>query len=199
MTLVRLFAYSFHNDSLFTRLFLVKNVSSQVSGNSTLFAEYLAYHFVHGNFQNVSSSSNESRMLSNSTNRNISLPSPSAPTSPSSAASSSSSATSTANATSLLGRIFRLRTNQLGSSSVQLESGIFPNTTLGRTFLNASELVQLPGNNSQALAWTRGDENSNVTILNQMYVFYPLIRFLSMALSISPLNFIYKRWFIKFC
>jgi hypothetical protein len=30
-------------------------------------------------------------------------------------------------------------------------------------------LVQLPGNNSQVLAWS--DENGNVTILNQMYVF----------------------------
>ena len=97
----------------------------------------------------------------------------SAPTSSSST--SSETASSTASAASLLGRLFVRRNRHLDDSSSwpQLESGIFPNVTLGRTLLNASELVQLPGNNSQVLAWTRGDENSNVTILNQMYVFYP--------------------------
>jgi hypothetical protein len=110
---------------------------------------------------------------------------PSAPTSSSSASSStessssttssSASSSTTASASSLLGRIFRRRTNRLDSSSPQLESGIFPNTTLGRTLLNSSDLVHLPGNNSQVLAWTRSDENSNVTILNQVYVFTPFL------------------------
>ena len=176
------------------RLSLVGNVSSEVSGNSTLFAEYLSYHFVHGNFQNTTSSSNQSCKyisISGLRNTNFFSPSSSAPTSSSSSseASSTSSSSTTESSTSesasattsapsrrsLLGRIFRRKTSRFDSSSPQLESGIFPNTTVGRTLLNASELVQLPGNNSQVLAWTRNDENSNITILNQMYVFNPLL------------------------
>ena len=57
-----------HGPFLLSRLFLVGNVSSQVSANSTLFAEYLAYHFVRGNFQNVSSSYGQPCKLQNSNN-----------------------------------------------------------------------------------------------------------------------------------
>lgn len=108
---------------------------------------------------------------------------PSAPTS----TSSSSSSSSTAGSATLLGRLFR-RQSSSSSSSPSLDSGIFPNTTLGRTLLNASELVRLPGNNSQVLAWTKSSENSNVTILNQAYVF-------TSSSSLSPPLHLLNRWF----
>ncbi|EJD02748.1 Fasciclin-domain-containing protein [Fomitiporia mediterranea MF3/22] len=41
----------------------------------------------------------------------------------------------------------------------------FPNTTVGRTLLNSSDLVFLEGNKHQVLAWT--DRNGTVDILNQ--------------------------------
>jgi hypothetical protein len=56
------FIISFHGPLINTCL-QVGNVSSEVSGNTTLFAEYLSYHFVHGNFQNLSSSSNQCTSL----------------------------------------------------------------------------------------------------------------------------------------
>ncbi|KAF5309780.1 hypothetical protein D9611_013601 [Ephemerocybe angulata] len=50
----------------------------------------------------------------------------------------------------------------------QLESAVYPNVTIGRSLLNSSDLVQLEGNKSQVLAWTRNGTNGNVTILNQI-------------------------------
>ncbi|PPQ74235.1 hypothetical protein CVT24_001106 [Panaeolus cyanescens] len=55
-----------------------------------------------------------------------------------------------------------------GSSGPQPYSGIYPNVTIGRTLLNDSDLVQLEGNKSQVLAWTRSGEQGNITILNQI-------------------------------
>jgi hypothetical protein len=57
--------------------------------------------------------------------------------------------------------------NSGSNSGLQLLSGIYPNTTIGRTLLNDSSLVQLEGNKSQVLVWTRSGEDGNVTILNQ--------------------------------
>ena len=165
---------SFSSWSIAKRLSLVKNfqnVSSQVLSNTTLLAEYLSYHFVHGDFQNVSYTNTSAGGASSS------APSSSTITS----ASTSSSAASPSGTASLFGRLFgRESIHWLDSSpSPQLDSGVFPNTTLGRTLLDSSDLVMLPGNKSQVLAWTRSGENGNVTILNQMYVFsfnYPLIQ-----------------------
>ncbi|KAF6752044.1 FAS1 domain-containing protein [Ephemerocybe angulata] len=50
----------------------------------------------------------------------------------------------------------------------QLESAVYPNVTIGRSLLNSSDLVQLEGNKSQVLAWTRNGSDGNVTILNQI-------------------------------
>ena len=44
-----------------------------------------------------------------------------------------------------------------------------PNTTIGRTLLNASNLVFLEGNKSQVLAWAN-ESDGHVHILNQKYV-----------------------------
>lgn len=160
---------SFSSWSIAKRLSLVQNftnVSSQVSSNTTLLAEYLSYHFVHGDFQNVSYTNTSAGGTSSS------APSSSTITSASSASSSAAAPSGTA---SLFGRLFGRESKKYewldSSSSPQLDSGIFPNTTLGRTLLNSSDLVMLPGNKSQVLAWTRSGENGNVTILNQMYVF----------------------------
>ncbi|KAF9043849.1 FAS1 domain-containing protein [Hymenopellis radicata] len=51
------------------------------------------------------------------------------------------------------------------SNNGSLESQIFPNSTVGRTLLNNSSLVQLEGNKSQVLVWTKVD--NTVQILNQ--------------------------------
>ncbi|KAF6755716.1 hypothetical protein DFP72DRAFT_313679 [Ephemerocybe angulata] len=55
-----------------------------------------------------------------------------------------------------------------GGDGAQLESAVFPNITIGRSLLNSSDLVQLEGNKSQVLAWTRNGPDGNVTILNQI-------------------------------
>jgi len=83
----------------------------------SLFAEYLSHHFVHGNFQNESSSSNQSCTSFHSffaRPRNLFF-FPSAPTSTSTTSSSPSS--STANSAYLLGRLFR-RQSWLSRSEV---------------------------------------------------------------------------------
>ncbi|THU98224.1 hypothetical protein K435DRAFT_661389 [Dendrothele bispora CBS 962.96] len=54
-------------------------------------------------------------------------------------------------------------------SAGSLVSSESPNVTIARTQLNASDLVQLEGNKSQVVAWTR--ENNRVRILNQKYVY----------------------------
>jgi len=49
-----------------------------------------------------------------------------------------------------------------------LETGIFPNVTIGRTLLNDSSYVQLEANKSQVLVWTYYKDK--VVMLNQAYV-----------------------------
>ena len=45
----------------------------------------------------------------------------------------------------------------------------YPNTTLGRTFLNDTTWVSLEGNKSQVVAWATRDDGK-VHILNQRWV-----------------------------
>ncbi|PPQ90707.1 hypothetical protein CVT25_005015 [Psilocybe cyanescens] len=157
-----------------------QNVSSEISSNTTLLAEYLSYHFVNGNFQNTSYTNTSSGGDAGGATSSSSVQS-SSETSTSSSESqttdSTTTATETATATTaaLFGGLFG-RQDQGGSSnsssggggsSPQPYAGIWPNVTIGRTLLNASDLVHLEGNKSQVLAWTRSEENGNVTILNQ--------------------------------
>lgn len=58
----------------------------------------------------------------------------------------------------------------MNSTSAQLLSAIYPNVTIGRTLLNDSSLVDLEGNKSQVLVWTRDSEQTSIRILNQAYV-----------------------------
>ncbi|EDR06221.1 uncharacterized protein LACBIDRAFT_329051 [Laccaria bicolor S238N-H82] len=115
------------------------NLSSDVVNNVTTLADIISYHFVEGLFQNVSFVNTSASASGSSSSASASS------TSSSSATSSSSSSASTATATN--------------SSIPQLFAGVFPNVTLG---------LQLEGNKSQVLAWTRSGDNGNVTILNQV-------------------------------
>lgn len=54
------------------------------------------------------------------------------------------------------------------AGDLQNFTSTYPNTTIGRTYLNATNLVQLEGGKSQVLAWST--LNGNVTVLNQKYV-----------------------------
>ncbi|KAF9451460.1 FAS1 domain-containing protein [Macrolepiota fuliginosa MF-IS2] len=54
-----------------------------------------------------------------------------------------------------------------GPSAPGLLGGIYPNSTIGRSLLNSSEFVQLEGNKSQVLAWSRLGTDGNITLLNQ--------------------------------
>lgn len=56
------------------------------------------------------------------------------------------------------------------SGSFNNETQTYPNTTIGRTTLNASSLVMLEGNKSQVLAWSKWSSDDKVHILNQKYV-----------------------------
>jgi hypothetical protein len=47
------------------------------------------------------------------------------------------------------------------------ETANFPNTTIGRTYLNASSLVMLEGNKSQVLAWSHYGSDNTTHIMNQ--------------------------------
>lgn len=171
----------------------VQNVSSEISSNTTLLAEYLSYHFVNGNFQNTSYTNTSSGGDAGGATSSSSVQS-SSETSTSSSESqttdSTTTATETATATTaaLFGGLFG-RQDQGGSSnsssggggsSPQPYAGIWPNVTIGRTLLNASDLVHLEGNKSQVLAWTRSEENGNVTILNQACVFHSFCMISSM-------------------
>lgn len=148
----------------------VNNISSSVSGNTSLLAEYISYHFISGDFQNTSFTNTSSGGASGSS-CSFSPVGSSTQTS-SITASASASALSTA---AVFERLFGRQTNSNSSSSFpQVFSGVFPNVTLGRTLLNSSDLVMLEGNKSQVLAWTRHGENGDVTILNQAYVIFLL-------------------------
>ncbi|KAF8154905.1 FAS1 domain-containing protein [Crassisporium funariophilum] len=185
-----------------------RNLSSDISGNSTRLAEYLSYHFVYGGFQNASytntsssgggggagggvptttsteiaSSTETSSVLSTasttSTSTSTVTQSTSTVTSSEvSTATTTSGTTATASATAtvtataaLFERLFGRQSSGGSSNSgsnPQPYAGVYPNITLGRTLLNATEWDQLEGNKSQALAWTRSGDNGNVTILNQ--------------------------------
>jgi hypothetical protein len=141
----------------------VSNISSSVSGNTSLLAEYITYHFINGNFQNTSANTSSGGGTSGS---GCSF-SPVVPSTQTTSITASASALSTA---TVFERLFGRQTNS-SNSFPQIFSGIFPNVTLGRTLLNSSDLVMLEGNKSQVLAWTRNSENGNVTILNQVYVY----------------------------
>ncbi|KAG6868842.1 hypothetical protein C0993_009379 [Termitomyces sp. T159_Od127] len=52
-------------------------------------------------------------------------------------------------------------------NSSALNSGVLPNVTLGYTFLSNLSLVQLEGNKSQVLAWSRNDSDGQIYFLNQ--------------------------------
>ncbi|KAG6873061.1 hypothetical protein C0995_003541 [Termitomyces sp. Mi166 len=52
-------------------------------------------------------------------------------------------------------------------NSSALQSGVLPNVTLGHTLLTNSSLVQLEGNKSQVLAWSRNDSDGQIYFLNQ--------------------------------
>ncbi|KAH0578142.1 hypothetical protein H2248_004106 [Termitomyces sp. 'cryptogamus'] len=52
-------------------------------------------------------------------------------------------------------------------NSSALASGVLPNVTLGHTLLANSSLVQLEGNKSQVLAWSRNDSDGQIYFLNQ--------------------------------
>jgi uncharacterized surface protein with fasciclin (FAS1) repeats len=54
------------------------------------------------------------------------------------------------------------------AGDLQNYTSSYPNTTIGRTYLNAGNLVQLEGGKSQVLAWS--NLNGNTTILNQKSV-----------------------------
>ena len=139
----------------------MSNISSTVSGNTSLLAEYITYHFINGNFQNTSFGGGVS-------GGGCSF-SPVVSSTTSITASASASALSTA---AVFERLFGRQAGSNNSSSFpRILGGVFPNVTLGRTLLNSSDLVMLEGNKSQVLAWTRDSENGNVTILNQVYVY----------------------------
>lgn len=143
----------------------MSNISSSVSGNTSLLAEYITYHFINGNFQNTSANTSSGGGASGS---GCSF-SPVVPSTQTTSITASASASALSRA-AVFERLFGRQTNS-SNSFPQIFSGVFPNVTLGRTLLNSSDLVMLEGNKSQVLAWTRNSENGNVTILNQVYVY----------------------------
>ncbi|KDR73238.1 hypothetical protein GALMADRAFT_228341 [Galerina marginata CBS 339.88] len=159
----------------------IQAVPASVSGNSSLLAEYLSYHVVSGDFKNESYGGGGSTSTSSSTYYSSTSTSRSASRSssrrfPTSTASYSNSNgptyTVTATATpsgfaALFGRFERLWNNPGNSSGPQPYSGIWPKVTIGRTLLNAPQLVKLPASKSQVLVWTKYQSNGNVFILNQ--------------------------------
>lgn len=151
----------------------VTAVPQNVSSNATTLADYLSYHFVHGDLSGPS----------------ISLVTPPGPLPmPSAGPGRSDSLISVPLPTpsEVALRHSRRQDQGLpapqspegqpgpavpdGQSNDQLLSTIFPNTTVARTTLNASEFVQLEGGRAQVLAWTRFASELNATILNQLYV-----------------------------
>lgn len=120
---------------------------SNVTSDDDLVAQYLAYHFVYGNFQNTSATNSSGGGGGGTT-------------------SSASASESSSTASSTEAFAWFQRRDEVSNSSDALLSGIYPNTTIGRTLLNSSDLVQLEANKSQVLAWTRIG-GGNVTLLNQ--------------------------------
>jgi hypothetical protein len=163
-------------------------MSSNVTGNTSLLAEYISYHFVTGNFENTSFTNTSS---GGSSGGGGSSTSESSSTQTSSSSAESASALSTA---ALFGKLFGRQDSGSGGSNSshfpQIFSGVWPNVTLGRTLLNSSELVTLEGNKTQVLAWTRSGENGNVTILNQPCVYISILSCLLSRFLILLLHFI---------
>ena len=148
--------------------FAVQQIPSEISQNTTLLAEYIAYHFIDGDFTNSSFTNS-----SGSGGGGGGSSSSSSTSSESSTTSSESSAT-TQSTVALLGRrigIFRRQDGGGSSSNLQPLAGIYPNVTIGRSLFNSSDLVSLEGNKSQVLVWSRPSPDGNITILNQGYVF----------------------------
>jgi hypothetical protein len=125
----------------------VQGLPSNITSNNDLVAQYLAYHFVYGNFQNTSAANSSGGGGAGTT-------------------SSASASESSSTALSKHDFAWHQRRADVSNSSDALLSGTYPNITLGRTLLNAPDLVQLEANKSQVLAWTRID-SGNVTLLNQ--------------------------------
>ncbi|EKM77524.1 hypothetical protein AGABI1DRAFT_77017 [Agaricus bisporus var. burnettii JB137-S8] len=124
-----------------------ENLPSNVTSDDDLVAKYLAYHFVYGSFQNTSATNSSGGGGGGTT-------------------SSASASESSSTASSTEAFAWYQRRDEVSNSSDALLSGIYPNTTIGRTLLNSSDLVQLEANKSQVLAWTRIG-GGNVTLLNQ--------------------------------
>ncbi|KAJ2933690.1 hypothetical protein H1R20_g3448, partial [Candolleomyces eurysporus] len=152
-----------------------ESVPDSVTQNATLLSELLSYHVVYGNLHNTSAIRRKNRGGGgmSTTDGYSSTVTPSETSSGSFSASTSSDAgqsssgggdpTSTDSPPSNPSA-FAFREHP--TSGLQLLSSVYPNTTIGRTLLNDSDLVQLEGNKSQVLAWTRRG-NENVTVLNQ--------------------------------
>ncbi|KAF5309524.1 hypothetical protein D9619_012360 [Psilocybe cf. subviscida] len=144
----------------------VQNLPSSVTSNSSLLAEHLSYHFVRGQFDSSAHSNSTSGGGAGDGSSTSSSNGGQFSTTPGSDA---------ARPTGLFGRIFAPRRDGSGNnnssggggSGVHPLAGVWPNVTIGRTLLNASQLVQLEGNKSQVLVWDRSSSDGNITILNQ--------------------------------
>ncbi|KAH6904602.1 hypothetical protein BKA70DRAFT_1403139 [Coprinopsis sp. MPI-PUGE-AT-0042] len=136
-------------------------VPQELSSNTTALADYLSYHFVHGDLSGPPISPvtpagplpapsvgpdrmSRRRLFSR---QDQGLPAPESPESPQGQPGQG---------------------DPQGQLDDQLLSTTFPNTTIARTALNASDFVQLEGGKAQVLAWTRFESQPNVTILNQL-------------------------------
>ncbi|KAF8184852.1 hypothetical protein BJ912DRAFT_1115604 [Pholiota molesta] len=128
----------------------------------------------------VSSTSSSSVSSTSSSCSSSSSSSSSSPSSSASSSSSYSSSSSSPKSMALFERFVDIESRRAkpkkswsgggSDSGPQPYAAVYLNVTLGRTLLNASELVNLPGNKSQVLAWTRYMPQSNVTFLNQATV-----------------------------
>ncbi|RXW23538.1 hypothetical protein EST38_g2304 [Candolleomyces aberdarensis] len=155
-----------------------ESVPDSVTQNATLLSEILSYHFVYGNLQNTSAIRRKGRGGGggatsttdgySSTVTSSEATSGSFPASTSSDASESSSGGGDPTGTdSPPSNPSAFAFREHPTSGLQLLSGVYPNTTIGRTLLDDLDLVQLEGNKSQVLAWTRRGRDENVTVLNQ--------------------------------
>ncbi|KAJ2915811.1 hypothetical protein MD484_g4619, partial [Candolleomyces efflorescens] len=180
-----------------------QSVPDSVTQNTTLLSEILSYHFVYGNLQNFTSTGNAGGGNGGSTSSQT-YSSTTSPSSESSIGIFPSPTSSGAGQPSLPGAggtdggpggpaqtgtqtspnstpsAFASGwnngpNNSSSNNGLQLLSGVWPNTTVGRTLLNDSSIVQLEGNRSQVLVWTRSGVDGNVTVMNQPYIQVPSI------------------------
>ncbi|KAF6753283.1 hypothetical protein DFP72DRAFT_1003275 [Ephemerocybe angulata] len=153
--------------------------SSAPSNVSSDPGTYLSYHYVYGNaFGSQNSSSGGGSGGGGSSSQSQSQSTSSSGGGGGSQTSSSPQSSSTASGYSRRAFWFKLPFLQSGgdgssNSSLGNVTATYPNTTIGRTLLNNSTLVQLEGpqdgNNSrhQVLAWSQSQENG-VFVLNQV-------------------------------